>query len=159
MGYEVGLEVMALNGDDSVRLDKVWTMDHLPVLNRYIPCEEDVKRWPHLRSIDFPKLDGKAIEILIGNDVPKAQWVFELRRGRRKQPYAVRTHLGWTLIGPLGQTSSSVAQVNFVCGGQEMLSNQFKRLYDAEFSESLSCTKQALSVEDHRALAILESST
>ena len=39
-----------------------------------------------------------------------------------------------------------------------MLSNQFKRLYDAEFSESLSCTKQALSVEDHRALANLESS-
>ncbi|KAK2551629.1 hypothetical protein P5673_027396 [Acropora cervicornis] len=158
VGYEVGLDVMALNGDDSVRLDKVWTMDHLPVLNRNIPCEEDVKRWPHLRGIEFPKLDGKAIEILIGNDVPEAHWVFEQRRGRRKQPYAVRTPLGWTLIGPLGQTSSSVAQVNFVCGGQEMLSNQFKRLYDAEFSESLSCTKQALSVEDHRALAILESS-
>ena len=43
MGYEVGLDVMALNGDDSVRLDKVWTVDHLPVLNRNIPCEEDVK--------------------------------------------------------------------------------------------------------------------
>ena len=109
----------------------VWTVDHLPVLNRNIPCEEDVKRWPHLRGIEFPKLDGKAIEILIGNDVPEAHWVFEQRRGRRKQPYAVRTPLGWTLIGPLGQTSSSVAQVNFVCGGQEMLSNQFKRLYDA----------------------------
>ena len=39
-----------------------------------------------------------------------------------------------------------------------MLLNQFKRPYDAEFSESLSCTKQALSVEDHQALAILESS-
>ncbi|XP_067030756.1 uncharacterized protein [Acropora muricata] len=128
VGYEVGLDVTALNGDASVRLDK------------------------------FPRLDGKAIEILIGNDVPEAHWVFEQRRGRRKQPYAVRTPLGWTLIGPLGQTSSSVAQVNFVCGGQEMLSNQFKRLYDAEFSESLSCTNQALSVEDHRALAILESS-
>ena len=158
MGYEVGLDVMALNGDDSVRFDKVWTVDHLPVLNRNIPCEEDVKRCPHLRGIEFPKLDGKAIEILIGNDVPEAHWVYEQRRGRRKQPYAVRTPLGWTLIGPLGQTSSSVAQVNFVFGGQEMLSYQFKRLNDAEFSESLLCTKQALSVEDHRALAILESS-
>ena len=158
VGYEVALDVMALNGDDSVRLDKVWTVDRLPVLNRNVPCEEDVKRWPHLRGIEFPKLDGKAVEILIGNDVPEAHWVFEQRRGRRKQPYAVRTPLGWTLIGPLGQTSISEAQVNFVCGGQEMLSNQFKRLYNAEFSESLSCSKPAFSVEDHRALAILESS-
>ncbi|XP_068738995.1 uncharacterized protein [Montipora capricornis] len=158
VGYEVALDVMALNGDDSVRLDKVWTVDRLPVLNRNVPCEEDVKRWPHLRGIEFPKLDGKAVEILIGNDVPEAHWVFEQRRGRRKQPYAVRTPLGWTLIGPLGQTSTSEAQVNFVCGGQEMLSNQFKRLYNAEFSESLSCWKPAFSVEDHRALAILESS-
>lgn len=156
MSYEVGLDVMALNGDDSVYLDKVRTVDRLPALNRNIPCEDDVKRWPHLRSIEFPKLDGKAIEILIGNDVPKAYWVFEQRRGRPKQPYALRTPLGWTLICPLGQTSSSVAHVNFACGGQEMLSNQ--RLYDTEFSESLSCTKQALSDEDHRALAILESS-
>ena len=65
VGYEVGLDVMALNSDDSVRLDQVWTVDHLPVLNRNIPCEEDVKRWPHLRVIEFPKLDGNAIEILI----------------------------------------------------------------------------------------------
>ena len=53
---------------------------------------------------------------------------------------------------------SSEAHVNFISGGQELLSTQFKRLYDAEFSESLSCTKQAFSVEDHRALTILESS-
>ena len=89
-------------------------------------------------SIEFPKLDGKAVEILIGNDVPETHWVFEQRCGRRKQPYAVRTPLGCTLIGPLGQTSTSEAQVNLVCGGQEMLSNQFKRVYDAEFSEFLS---------------------
>ena len=44
VGYEVALDVMALNGDDSVRLDKVWTVDRLPVLNRNVPCEEDVKR-------------------------------------------------------------------------------------------------------------------
>ena len=112
MVYEVGLDGMPLNADDSVRLDNVWTVDHLPVLNINIPCEEDVKRWPHLRGIEFPKLDGKTIEFLIGNDVPEAHWVFEQRRGRRKQPYAViRTPLGWTVIGPLGQTSSSVAQV------------------------------------------------
>ena len=100
-------------------------------------------------------------------EMPKRELIYfdgELMRyprfikGSCKQPYAVRTPLGWTLIGPLGQASSSDAQVNFVSGGQELLSTQFKRLYDAEFSESQSCTKQAFSVEDHRALTILEGS-
>ena len=158
VGYEVALDVRALNGDGHVHLDKVWTVDHLPALNRNLPCEEDLKRWPHLRGIELPKLGSKTVEILIGNDVPEAHWVFEQRRGSRKQPYAVRTPLGWTLIGPLGEALSSEAQVNFISGGQELLSTQFKRLYGTEFSESLSCTKQAFSVEDHRALAILESS-
>ena len=48
--------------------------------------------------------------------------------------------------------------VNFISGGQEMISSQLKRLYDADFNESLSSVKQATSIEDQRALAILESS-
>ena len=39
-----------------------------------------------------------------------------------------------------------------------MISSQPKRLYDADFNESLSNVKQAMSIEDQRALAILESS-
>lgn len=36
------------------------------------------------------------------------------------------------------------------------MSRQLKRMYDAEFTESLSSTKQAMPTEDHSALAILE---
>ena len=93
-GYEVALDVRALNGDGNVHLGKVWTVDRLPALNRNLPSEEDLKRWPHLRGIEIPKLDSKTVEILIGNDVPEAHWVFAQRRGSRKQPYAVRTPLG-----------------------------------------------------------------
>ena len=65
VGYEVALDVRALNGDGNVHLDKVWTVDRLPALNRNLPCEEDLKRWPHLRGIELPKLDGKTVEILL----------------------------------------------------------------------------------------------
>ena len=66
--------------------------------------------------------------------------------------------LGWTLIGPLEHRKSSDLHVNFISGGQEMILSQLKRLYDADFSESLSRVKQAMSIEDQRVLAILESS-
>ena len=101
-GYEVALNVLALDGDDTILLDKVWTVDRLPISKRSVPSDEDVSQWPHLKDVKFPRLDGeKPVSTLIGNDVPEAHWVYEERCGGRKQPYTVRTPLGWTLIGHL----------------------------------------------------------
>ena len=157
-GFEVELNVKALKSDDSIHLNKVWTVDRLPVSRRSIPTDEDVRGWSYLHGIEFPKLEDQKVEILIGNDNPEAHCVFEQRCGKRKQPYAARTLLGWTLIGPLEHRKSSEVHVNFISGGQEMISSQLKRLYDADFNEPLSSVKQAISIEDQRALAILESS-
>jgi len=51
-----------------VHLDKVWTVDHLPISTRDIPTGEDIDRWPHRRGLEFPRLDGdgKAVGILFG---------------------------------------------------------------------------------------------
>ena len=67
-GFEVAFNVKALKGKDEVHLDKVWTVDRLPISKRDIPAEEDIDRWPHPRGIEFPRLDGdgKAVGILIG---------------------------------------------------------------------------------------------
>ena len=96
-GEEVSLTVRALSSDECIQLDRVWTVDKLPVSKKSIPSTEDIRDWPHLQGISIPKLD-KEVSILIGNDVPEAHWVFEERRGRRKQPCAARTLSGWTLI-------------------------------------------------------------
>ena len=119
-GEELSLTVKALTSNDSIHLDRVWTVNNLPVSKKSIPCTEDISDWPHLKGISIPKLD-KEVSILIGNDVPEAHWVFGERRGRRKQPSAARTLLGWTLIGPLGSTNHCGASINFLSGGQEPL--------------------------------------
>ena len=96
-----------------------------------------MKKWSHLQDIELPKLDGKSVALLIGNDVPEAHWTFEQRRGRRKQPYAARTLLGWTLIGPIGEAGGPVrSSVNFISGDQEAISAQLKHMYEADFVES-----------------------
>ena len=94
---------------------------------------------------------------MIGSDVPEAYWVFEERRGRRKQPCAARMLLGWTLIGPLSSTNHRVASVNFLSGGLEPLSVQIERMYNADFRETTVSSKEMMSSEDRRALAIMES--
>ncbi|XP_078357546.1 uncharacterized protein LOC144642460 [Oculina patagonica] len=43
-GYEVALNVVALDGDDTILLDKVWTVDRLPISKRSVPSDEDVSQ-------------------------------------------------------------------------------------------------------------------
>ena len=38
--------------------------------------------------------------LLIGADVPEAFWTLEERRDKRGEPYASRTVLAWSLLGP-----------------------------------------------------------
>jgi len=116
LGEEVSLTVKALTSNEYIHLDRIWTVNNLPVSKRSIPFTDDIRDWPHLQGISSPKLD-KEVSILIGSDVPEAHWVFEERRGRRKQPCAERTLFGWTLIGPLSGNNHRVASVNFLRGG------------------------------------------
>lgn len=85
---------------------------------------------------------------------------FMKRDVERKQPYAVRTPLGWTLFERLNTSSTATeARVNFIRISQEMLSSQLRRMYDAVFRECLASSKFAMSGEDRLALAILENPT
>jgi len=80
LGEEVSLTVKALTSNEYIHLDRVWTVNNLPVSKGSIPCTEDIRDWPHLQGISLPKLDKEG-SILIGSDVPEAHWVFEERRG------------------------------------------------------------------------------
>ena len=72
-GFEVALNVLALDANDTILLDKVWTVDRLPISKQSVPSDGDVSQWPHLKDVKFPRLDGeKPVSILIGNDVPEA---------------------------------------------------------------------------------------
>jgi hypothetical protein len=86
--------------------------------------------------------------------VPEVHWIFEERRGIPREPLAARTLLGWTLLGPVGSVSRQ--EVNFIHTNQETITSQLQQLYNAEFTETSCSTDVAMSVEDRRALAIME---
>ena len=85
----------------------------LPVTVEDIAVQSDVERWFYLKDIYLPCIDAD-IELLIGNDVPKALEHQEVQRSevQRSGPYAVRTPLGWTINGPLGRPSKSSRTTN-----------------------------------------------
>ncbi|KAL9976439.1 hypothetical protein ACROYT_G013739 [Oculina patagonica] len=60
-GYEVALNVVALDVDDTILLDKVWTVDRLPISKRSVPSDEDASQWPHLKGIKSQDLMEKRL--------------------------------------------------------------------------------------------------
>ncbi|KAJ8049157.1 hypothetical protein HOLleu_01772 [Holothuria leucospilota] len=107
--------------------------------------------------MDFPEIRDQIVTLLIGCDVPEAFWVNEERRGRKKEPYAVKSLLGWTIMGPVGSSGGSVGSVNYVQIEDSMLEQQVARFWDTDFGD-LSVNKRGESQEDNRAQHAMESS-
>ena len=157
-GFELSLSVRGLQMQEEIVLDRVWTVDTLCLPQGSPPTKEDTAKWPHLKGIDFPRTQSDKVSVLIGSDVPEAHWVCDQRRGRRGQPYAVCTPLGWTLMGPLNSCDRYCFSVNFVRHDDETLHQQMESLFRSDFNESLISSKVAMSVEDQRALLQMEDS-
>ena len=97
------------------------------------------------------------VDILIGNDVPKALEPKEIHESENGGPYAIRTLLGWTVNGPLGRQGYCARTVNRVEADVE-LTSQFNKFCEMEFNDLKSETVKAMSQEDKRALSQMEQS-
>ena len=128
-------------------------------LNIKVTRPKDLPRWTHLRGLDIPKVDDEEVTLLIGANVPVVQVHEESRIGTAGEPYAVRTILGWAIFGPVkGTQQSKKVNVSFLRYVDETLDrriNQFLALDNAGTTRS---DKKEMSIEDRRALKIMEDS-
>ena len=105
--YKVsGMEVCGLNEDCYISLPAVLTQVSLPVSREHVPSQEDIERWPHLSPVVVSSLQA-GVDLLIGNNVPKATEPWEVINSVNDGPYAVRTVLGWSINGPLRSPTGS----------------------------------------------------
>ena len=166
VGYKFSLTVEPLDGTDKVDVTRLWTVEKLNALSRSIPSEQDTRQWPHLQNIKLPSISEKEVRLIIGTNVPDAFWVLEERRGNRGEPYAIRKPLGWTLMGPMDRSDGEDCRLNanFVRSSEALrededcLVYQLQRFWAVENSGVIPESKVSMSVEDKRALAIMEQS-
>ena len=105
------LEVAGLDTDVYCEIPKLFIQHKMPVDRSKIPRQQDLAKWPHLKHVCLPEIDVE-VEILIGTDVPSALEPLEFIRSINGGPYAVKTMLGWTVNGPLGECSDSFESVS-----------------------------------------------
>ena len=104
VGHEISLTVEPRDGSNKVEVKRLWTVDRLNASRRSIPSEQDTRQWPHLEDIELPSISEREVRLIVGTNAPEAFWVLEERRGNRGEAYAIRTPLGWTVMGPVGGT-------------------------------------------------------
>ena len=157
-GQEVDLHVQHINGDDTVTLRNVWSVKRLPVSIQSAAVNADIKKLPYLADIDIPRIDTSNMMLLIGTDSPGAHIPLEVRSGDCDQPYAVRTRLGWAIRGPL-ETICTRKEISVHCQTtNDVLLHQLERMWTSDFDDRNRDETKSMSIEDKRAMQIMESS-
>ena len=161
-GREVDVRVTTCENAEGVVLKNVWTSSNL-----HLPCSsaaqlEDIAHHKHLRGVPVVDVRRKRVQLIIGASsgllVP-----LEVRSPSSTNcPYAERTTLGWVVRGPSGRklTPCEVerADVHFVGSHLEQLTTDASRLWNTDFDDLPRSDKNSMSVDDQRALAMMEDS-
>ncbi|XP_068697634.1 uncharacterized protein [Montipora foliosa] len=159
-GHEVQLNMESLEGDVKFRLEHVLTTNSLPVTPKHMATNEEIKRWPHFHDICLPETGDKKVTVLIDSDRRDIiDQQLDKREGECGQPCAVKTPLGWTVYGPIGELADDPVNVNFTHTERENLNTQLNRMYNEEFGDINTALEEGMSVEDRKAKEIMDQST
>ena len=153
----VCVEVSSVHGGDRLVLPTVYVRETLPVSVQNMAKPDDIMEWPHLRGIDIPRVSASEVTLLIGQDAPEALMPLEIRKGEvgMNAPYAIRTILGWTLNGPIGQQRQKHAVSSFI-HSNENLEYQLERFWKLDSVPQN--VQDEMSVNDRKALSLWEKS-
>lgn len=150
-------EVYSLDQTEHVKIQGALVVSQIPGHKPTKTIMSSLVKWPHLSDVPLEVIDSGEVVLLIGCDVPEAHWVLDQRLGGRKNPYAVKTLLGWTVFGPTS-FSGLKKKVSNCMSKLQTLEDQFRKLYDVEFADVYSSDKSP-SVEDRSAIEIVERGT
>ena len=100
----VAVSVEPLKGGKRIKLSEVVVVDEIPVKPNIIPDRGDLQKHDYMRGADLPRVEEATVTLLIGANFPEAFRVKVVRNGSDGCADAVRTALGWSLLGPAFKT-------------------------------------------------------
>ncbi|XP_048041384.1 uncharacterized protein LOC125265300 [Megalobrama amblycephala] len=111
-----GLRVRGFSSDSPICLPPVYTRDFIPFERTHIPTCETAMKWKHLQVIvdEMPARMDCGVGLLIGYDCSRALAPRQVITGRDEEPYAIKTDLGWSIIGGI-PPSVSFKDVTGLC--------------------------------------------
>ena len=158
-GHKLNLKVFSLDDSYVVDLPKVFSIDNTPVRPNLIPAKCEIKGMQHLCDLAFTKVDGALVTLLIEADVPELFCPAAFRKDRRGEAVAIKTPLGWYLLGPsLSLSSTQNCTVNLVKHHDITVEQQIQTIWSADFEKGTIVLDVLFSREDHLMYKLLQDS-
>jgi len=157
-GVVSDLLVKGVNLDTPVRIRRCYTRDHIPSDRRHIPTRNTAEAWPHLQHLarEMLALQDFEVGLLIGYNCPQALAPKETVVGGESEPYAIRTDLGWSIVGSVDSQAPGTSRCFRVATREIPLMSpkEILTVLESDFSEDHG---GKVSQEDLRFLEIMES--
>ncbi|KAL7874933.1 hypothetical protein SRHO_G00059030 [Serrasalmus rhombeus] len=161
----VGLQVRGFYSSKKIPLPVTYSRDFIPASLSHIPTPKTARAWSHLEHLaeEIAPLIDCDVGLLIGYNCSQALLPREIVSGKDDEPFAVRTHLGWSIVGrvnpcvdygdaigsshriivkqvtPSLQSSSDLTnQVQYICRTQVkevIVPNDVLKVLESDFSE------------------------
>ena len=120
----------------------------------------------HLQDIQIPKICASEATILIGANAPDVFLQLEVRRANPSQLYAIKTTLGWSLLGNTaegkkpekGGREYHISRIE-VLQHDEVLDQIVKQFWETEDCLNANSREAAMSIEDKQCLKVLKAGT
>ena len=154
------LRIRGYTSSQYIDLPPTFTQDFIPLDREHIPTCDTARSWSHLESLtcDIPPLLDVDIGLLIGYNCSNALIPRQVISGDDNEPYAVRTDLGWSIVGRISQSETkgfchrvSIKEVPLTTPRDAL------NLLEKDFKDT-NCNDKPISQEDIQFIQTLEKS-
>ena len=155
----VSFDVEALHNGDHFNIQQALVMNNWSDDSYTLPHDYDLSEYSQFDYVECEVLpDRKCVDILLGLDNFHVMTSLKERRGRRGEPHAIKTPIGWVALGGSGKTysyHSMRVSVNTNCESNE---EKILELQQVIWDMTLENDETQLSRSDREAKQIVEGS-
>ena len=129
------LRVRGINSDEPIYIPATYTQNCIPGNRDHIPTPETARMWKHLKHLEkaISPLHSCEIAMLIGFNCPDASLPLSIVKGKTAQPHALKTVLGWSIVGGISDGMNSI-QFSHRVSTQEISSDDILKCLSEDFT-------------------------
>ena len=162
------LVIQPLTGEEAIKLPSVYSRPEIPCSKKSIPRRETALKWKHLKGMaaKMPEFfQDSPVALLLGTSCSRAIKPLEVVCGEDDEPWAVRTHLGWGIVGCLNGGNEEEGMCHLVGTGdgrqkrchfafrsqvREVSPLEVLQVLESDFHETRRENKTGLSIQDQQ---------
>ena len=119
------------------------------------PAKRDTSAYNYLQGVDFINVDAE-VQFIDSASHSHTWLAVPFRRGTPRQPLALKTSFGWTLIGNAGGPRSNEISCNAISTNDLELREAIQDIFYQDFPDLVNEDEMGISEDNHRAVEIVK---